>query len=401
MSTIGFKQQSIADYIQELTDEDKRIVLEYCENVLEPQLGRKKVTGPSYFEATKFECDHHNCKRSFRLKKSLDKHKEIHDQSGKNSSLFECDWNNCHKVFRFKVNLDIHVQSVHKNINQVCSEDKCGKRFAKPSLLRRHIRQFHPELIRDEDVEQSSGLDDDCSEAMTAVEELVSSIGNDKEELEFASGSESKVDNPKPKVNRDKEERVYMCCRGNCCRVFSDRESLMAHKKESHKPISNKPIARINDKVEGVEEVGSGSESNYSQASSAIRKFKLQVALGNLKSLLKKNKRTVLTKYRCNDCAKVFKYKSCLLNHKQRIHSKRPLVKSDETVQRKAGQPQERSIACEAHDCDQKFILSSQLYKHYLESHTNIKTFECEVEGCGKAFVTQFGLKLHVKRSHN
>lgn len=78
------------------------------------------------------------CQQSFRLLDILKKHKKTHGAEKK----YICTI--CGMSTAYKESLDLHVKSVHMNIKKyVCGI--CGEKYLKPSILKRHMIQKHPD----------------------------------------------------------------------------------------------------------------------------------------------------------------------------------------------------------------------------------------------------------------
>lgn len=91
------------------------------------------------------------------------------------------------------------------------------------------------------------------------------------------------------------------------------------------------------------------------------------------------NERTLL----CQHCGKSYKFIWELRRHVQTIHF---------DVQR------ERTHACE--HCDKKFFSAAILRRHVKEVHLNLRPYNCDVDGCNKAFKQPFHLKVHHTQVH-
>lgn len=83
------------------------------------------------------------CQQSFRLLDFLKKHKITHGAEKK----YLCTI--CGMSTAYKESLDLHIKSVHMNIKKyICPN--CGEKYLKPSILKRHMMQKHPEVQPDE-----------------------------------------------------------------------------------------------------------------------------------------------------------------------------------------------------------------------------------------------------------
>lgn len=89
-----------------------------------------------------FKCD--VCDKAFRKNSTLNRHKKIHA----NEKLIECVF--CQKKYKGKENFARH-QLVQHNIGESHACQFCSKKFADNSLLFRHIRFVHFELLRQQD----------------------------------------------------------------------------------------------------------------------------------------------------------------------------------------------------------------------------------------------------------
>lgn len=92
----------------------------------------------------KFQCE--QCGKSFPYKNYLERHEEIHKEKDLREQ-FICP--KCGKSF-FKDGLTCHLKyskscGEHGKNGEVEGCEKCGKRFRHAFLLRRHVKEFHPE----------------------------------------------------------------------------------------------------------------------------------------------------------------------------------------------------------------------------------------------------------------
>ena len=86
-----------------------------------------------------FKCD--QCGVSYPGKKSLTNHQRLKHSDAKQFTCKQCTY-----VTTKKDHYEQHVRSLHEKVREMCVV--CGKDFSDKPNLHKHLRKFHPKIVR-------------------------------------------------------------------------------------------------------------------------------------------------------------------------------------------------------------------------------------------------------------
>ena len=305
---------------------------------------------------------------------------------------------------------DNHRKNMHKKETKekvhMCPRLSCGKLFTSSDLLLAHSEDKHSwkkgeydnlakgkkTVSKETEDKMYMCLRMSCGKIFTTKESLSAhtKCKHSRKRVEY-----NDLALRKKICNKEAKDRIYMCLRLACRKIFTTKDSLSAHTKDKHskkKNDFNRAVVRkkIINKLDKIGDKDFGALSERTGIVLPITKRKRGRPVGSKPARdlctcsICTNKRNNIVGlaskgHKCNKCDKIIN-KWCHFQAHMRSHEGiRPYV-------------------CMVQNCSSAFIRSDDLERH-MKCHSSIARFTCPK--CGKTFIRTDHYKTHMKRCNN
>ena len=336
----------------------------------------------NHLNKRQFVCDFNECKKTFVLKQQLIQHKRIHS----NDKQFKCDFNDCNQSFIFFNNLCEHKRLAHFVTIYRCDWKDCKQIFVKKSSLNSHKISIH-----------SGKHISNVSECKKTFNTKQHQNNNKRHpfHLGHSQFGTRRVNN-------------FVCYK--CFKKFQSKRGLIQHKLIHSKEKQLKcDLNDCNKSFKFINNLKEHQQSYHSNiAHPCVWKECTKVLINKHKFDL--HMKSVHNRYVCDwsECKKTFIRKYSLLNHKRTHTVPRPfkcdIIGCTRAYSRisSLNYHQESIHSHKSYRNDSnKTTFSTKQYLNNYKKFLNKKQikYQCDVEGCGKAFPDNQGLIQH-KNSH-
>ena len=322
---------------------------------------------------------------------------------------FECE--QCQKTLSSKAKLLRHVSVIHNGIkNFEC--DSCGKKFGDKWDWKKHVKMCNRTDIQDEK-EKPNGQDKVVSqlhielEKVSVINHLEGNKTNQCEQCSKTFKLRSKLKNHIETVHQD--IRKYSC--DSCNKSYKSKAALQEHELRAHsklRPYDCKYCIK-------TFKVHSQLKKHMFQVHLDTKTYACDICEKHFKSNAnlinhKKFQHSHIRNYKCELCPKTFNTSSNLKGHVDSVHSedrkhqcnlcsKTFKVVTNLYTHEKVKHSTDRNYKCDI--CPSAYKFSASLNKHKIIKHSNqLKKSENKCKECGKMFLNNQYLKLHITQAH-